>query len=132
MNKQFSKQIKGLPFEFYYGAIASVVRTKYRAVDMPLTSKGANEAHEQGIHAIVHGHRNLHFGQRIAVRKGLLNFECDTTMDINSRLKEDVPGHGAGVTVILPEKIILGISTDYKHVKVFDYKSIKSKGLENA
>lgn len=124
LNEQFLQQIQGLPFEFYYGFIANSVRTKYRPVDMPLTHIGSQLMHNLGVYAIIHGHRNLKHGQRIAVRKNLVNFECDTTMDINSRLKEGVPGYGAGVTLILPEKVILGVSSDYQHVKVFDYRSL--------
>jgi hypothetical protein len=42
-------------------------------------------------------------------------------MDRGSRSKEGLKGAGAGVTLIRPkEKIVLGISSDYKHAKVFD------------
>lgn len=124
LNAQFVKQIRGLPFDFYYGPIANLVRTKYRAVDLPLTQAGSTLAHRLGIHAIIQGHRNLRHGQRIALRKNLINFECDTTMDINSRKNEKIPGYGAGVMMISPEKVIVGISSDHKYKKVFDYSSL--------
>ena len=77
LNRQFRRQLQGSSFDFYYGSIANALRTKYRAVDMSLSRRGGKLAHDSGIHAIVHGHRNLMHGQRIALRKGLVNFECD-------------------------------------------------------
>lgn len=125
INKQFKKQLSGNAFEFYYGPIANLIRTKYRNVDMPLSKIGTQFAQKAGIHAIVHGHRNLHKGQRIALRKGLVHFECDVTLDAGSRDKEGLVGAGAGATLIHPQGIIIGISTDYHKIKVFDFHAIK-------
>ena len=119
LNKLFRSQLMGSPFEFYYGPIANMIRTKYREVDMPLTYSGTGQAHQAGILALVHGHRNLHRGQRIALRKKILHFECDVTLDKGSREKEGLTGDGAGATLISPQGYILGISTDYDHIKVF-------------
>ena len=69
---------------------------------------------------IVHGHRNLLQGQRIMLRKGIINFECDTTMDRGSRKKESLPGTGASVTIFKREGIVVGVSSDYPKIKVFD------------
>ncbi len=132
LNKLFKKQLTGNPFEFYYGPIANTIRTKYRAVDMPLTWHGTQQAHAAGVHVIVHGHRNLHRGQRIAVRKGLLHFECDVTLDKGSRKKEGLSGNGAGATLIRPTGQILGISSDYKKVKVFHHPSILTEKEVNS
>ncbi|WP_017446170.1 metallophosphoesterase [Gayadomonas joobiniege] len=128
INKQFQSALKASPFEFYYGPIANTIRTKYRVVDMPLTQIGTEHAHKAGIYAIMHGHRNLHHGQRIAVRKGLLHFECDVTLDINSRQKEGLKGLGAGVTLISPKQYIAGISTDYPKIKFFQPDRITNNG----
>ena len=119
LNRQFHRQLQGSGFEFYYGSVANAIRTKYRAVDKPFSRRAGQLVHDYGIHAIVHGHRNLLHGQRIALRKGLVNFECDTTMDRNTREKEGLQGHGAGVTVVHPDGWVMGISTDYPHAKVF-------------
>jgi hypothetical protein len=119
LNRQFRRQLQGSCFEFYYGSIANTIRTKYRAVDMPLSRRGVRAANRSGIHAIIHGHRNLRHGQRIALRNGLVHFECDITMDRNSRKKEGLRGHGAGVTVVHPDGWIMGISTDYPQAKMF-------------
>ncbi|MCK4710933.1 MAG: metallophosphoesterase [Gammaproteobacteria bacterium] len=124
LNKQFRQLMLGNPFEFYYGPFANIMRTKYRDVDMPLTRTGVKKLHQQGIRAVVHGHRNLLHGQRLMLRKGLLNVECDTTLDRNSRKKEGLKGVGAAVTVIHPEGYILGISNDYPFIKLFDPKHI--------
>jgi len=68
---------------------------------------------------VVHGHRNVYRGQRIVCRHGMINFECDTTMDGNSRKKEGLKGPGAGVTIIKPEGVVLGISSDYPRIKLY-------------
>jgi hypothetical protein len=126
LNRRFRRQLQGSGFEFYYGSIANALRTKYRAVDMPLSRRGVELAHNSGIHAIVHGHRNLLHGQRIALRKGIVNFECDITMDRNSRKNEGLKGHGAGVTVVHPDGWLMGISTDYPQAKIFEPDTLVS------
>lgn len=128
VNRIFRKQLKGNDLSFYHGPIANSIRTKYRAADHPLTRKGAQFAHASGLHAIIHGHRNVYHGQRIALRKGLVNFECDTTMDSGSRAREGLRGAGAGVTIIHPEKVILGISSDHDYIKVFDPLTLDTTG----
>jgi hypothetical protein len=120
LNREFHKQLFGYPFEFYYGPLANMIRTKYRPGDMPLTAYGADLIHEMGIHAVVHGHLNLHHGQRIVLRRGIVNFECDTTLDRNSRVKEGLSGHGVAVTIIEPDGQVIGISSDYPYKKVFE------------
>ncbi|MBN4077177.1 metallophosphoesterase [Mariprofundus ferrooxydans] len=124
LNGLFKQQLQGSAFEFYYGSVANTIRTKYRCVDKPLSRKGVAYAHQAGIHAIVHGHKNLHHGQRISVRNSLLNFECDVTLDIGSRSKEGLTGRGAGATMIDPDGYILGVSSDYDYIKVFDAREI--------
>ncbi|MFC1774326.1 metallophosphoesterase [Pseudomonadota bacterium] len=124
VNKRFRKQLKGNDLSFYHGPIANSIRTKYRAADHQLTHKGARFAHESGIHAIIHGHRNVYHGQRIVLRKDLVNFQCDTTMDSGSRVREGLKGAGAGVTIIRPEKLVLGISSDHEYIKVFEPSSL--------
>ncbi len=124
LNGLFKKQLHGSAYEFYYGSVANTIRTKYRCQDKPLSRKGAMHAHQAGIHAIVHGHKNLHRGQRISVRKSMLNFECDVTLDIGSRSREGLIGRGGGATLIHPAGYILGISSDYDRIKVFDTSAI--------
>jgi hypothetical protein len=120
LNRKFRKLMFDDPFDFYYGPFANIIRTKYRNVDMPLTRHGVKKVRKKGIHVLVHGHRNLHHGQRLMMRKGLLNVECDTTLDRNSREKEGLKGPGAAVTIIHPQGRIIGISTDHPYIKVFD------------
>jgi len=124
LNKLYQRQVKNNLFEFYYGPLANIMRTKYRDVDMPLTSYGVEKIYEKGIHAIVHGHRNHLDGQRLMLRKGILHIESDTTMDRNSRKKEGLAGYGAGVTIIRPEGQIIGISADYPYAKVFEPRGL--------
>jgi len=124
LNEKFRELMFSNPFDFYYGPFANIMRTKYRDVDMPLTRNGVKKIHNQGIRVVVHGHRNMLHGQRLMLRKGLLNVECDTTLDRNSRKKEGHKGVGAAVTVIHPNGYILGISNDYPFIKLFDPKNI--------
>ncbi|MEN8167176.1 MAG: metallophosphoesterase family protein [Pseudomonadota bacterium] len=124
LNRLFHDHVREELFEFYYGPLANIIRTKYREVDLPLTHKGVNMIHQAGIHAIVHGHDNRHHGQRIMVRKGIVNFECDATVDQHSRRSEGLQGCGAAVTIFHPDKLVMGISTDYPFVKIFDPSSL--------
>jgi len=119
LNRCFRDQLEGDAFALYYGPIGNCFRTKYRKVDMPFTGKGAASARHAGIHAVIHGHRNVLHGQRIVRRHGMLHFECDTTMDGNSRKKEGLEGAGAGVTIIRPEGVVMGISTEYPRIKLY-------------
>ena len=122
MNKQFRAALFAEPFDLYYGSIANTVRTKYRPEDRDLSKSGAGKIRDSGIHAIVHGHRNLLNGQRIMLRRGMINFECDATVDSHSRDKEGLKGKGAAATVIHPDGHILGISTDFPFAKLFEPK----------
>ncbi len=119
LNRLYKNLLKKNLFEFYYGSVANTLRTKYRDVDKPFSRQGAISAFRQGIHFIIHGHRNLTNGQRIMLRKGMVHIESDITMDRNSRKKEGLDGYGVGVTIIDPDGKIIGISTDYAHAKIF-------------
>ncbi|WP_159267460.1 metallophosphoesterase family protein [Zhongshania aliphaticivorans] len=119
VNKIYKKQIEKNLFDFYYGSVANTMRTKYRDVDMPLTKEAVKSAFREGIHAVVHGHRNRLEGQRLMLRQGMLHIEGDITMDRNSRIKEGLSGIGIGATIIEPQGWVLGISNDYPAIKVF-------------
>ena len=120
LNRQFRHQLKSSPFDCYYGSHANTIRTKYRTDDHQLTRHGSWNLHSVGIHTIVHGHRNLLHGQRIALRKSIVHFECDITLDAHSRSHEGLTGFGGGATLIQPEGRVLGISSDYHRIKLFD------------
>lgn len=126
LNRRFRKQIYHDPFEFYYGPLANTLRTKYRELDRPWTRLGADRLHTVGVHALVHGHDSLRCGQQMVMRKGMLNVQCDATVDRNSRVKEGIAGLGAAVTVFLPQRRIMGISSDAEHIKLFDPESLLS------
>ena len=133
LNHQFRHALKHKPFSFYYGPLCNSIRTKYRDVDHPLTSHGTRYIRRAGISAVIHGHRNLHNGQRISLRKSVLNFECDASVDSHTRSKEGLKGFGAGVTIIEPKGHILAISTDYPYAKLFkpDMTLVKLKKLKH-
>ncbi len=128
VNREFNKQLQGNPMRFYYGPLANAIRTKYRPGDRPLTKAGAQQVHDNDIHVIVHGHKAMRYGQRISVRKTIVNFECDVTLDRHSRCRDGLKGSGAGVTIIRPDKKIIGISTDHPYVKVFDPGDLLQSG----
>ncbi len=119
LNREFNVKLRKDLFDFYYGPLANTIRTKYREVDRPLTLRGVEAVRKKKIHAIVHGHLHLRHGQRITLRKGMINIECDATLDRNTRQREGVDVSGAAVTIIHPEGTVKGISTDYPFVKVF-------------
>lgn len=120
INTLYRETIQSDLFGFYYGPLANTMRTKYRDVDMPLTEYGVEIAGRQGLHAVVHGHRNRTNGQRIALRQGMIHIEGDITLDRNSRRKEGLRGYGMGVTIIRPEGRVIGISNDFPYAKVFE------------
>ncbi len=125
LNQQFSEHSADELFDFYYGPLANTIRTKYREVDLPMTQRGIDWLHTAGIHAIVHGHKNMRYGQRIMLRKGLVNFECDASVDRHTRKLEHLDSqHGAAVTLFQPAGQVLGISTDYPFIKVFQPTSV--------
>lgn len=120
LNREFNDKVRMDLFDFYYGPLANTIRTKYREVDRPLTLRGVESVRNRKIHAIVHGHVHLQHGQRITLRKGMINFECDSTLDRNTRKRNGVEGHGAAVTIIHPDGLVKGISVDYPFIKVFE------------
>ncbi|UCB54688.1 MAG: metallophosphoesterase [Thiotrichales bacterium] len=129
LNREFKKQLKGDPMRFYYGPVANAIRTKYRPGDRQLTGAGARQVHANDMHVIVHGHKSMRNGQRITMRKSIVHFECDVTLDRHSRARDGLKGAGAGVTIIRPDKKILGISTDHPYVKVFDPNNLLGSGV---
>jgi hypothetical protein len=120
LNDLFHRMREDRLFELYNGTIGNMFRTKYRPVDRPLTYEGVLNMHRAGIYIIVHGHRNIEGGQRIVLRNGLVNFECDCSVDQNTRALESLDGAGGAATVFRPDGVVLGVSTDHPRVKVFD------------
>ncbi|MDU0355846.1 metallophosphoesterase [Paraglaciecola aquimarina] len=88
INQQFKQLIKQDLFTFYYGTLANSLRTKYRPVDLPLTENGVKTFKQQGLHVVVHGHKNRKQGQRIVNQHGIMHIEADITLDRNSRKKK--------------------------------------------
>jgi len=120
VNREFRQALIDDPFSLYHGIIGNAFRTKYRGPDDDFTSAGADDLHEAGIHAVVHGHRNNGYGQRVLLRRGMMNFECDTTLDRNTRLQEGLTGIGTAVVIFEPDGTVQGISRDYPYIKVFN------------
>jgi hypothetical protein len=107
-------------FQLYHGPVGNVVRTKYRDIDPPLTPGGVAALHLAGVHAIVHGHRSLPDGQRLTLRGGVLHFECDASVDCNTRAREGLLGPGGAAVIIQPDGVVQAISTDYPSIKSLD------------
>jgi hypothetical protein len=119
LNSAFRQVLREDPFELYHGVIGNIFRTKYRTFDYKFTKQGVKKLHHAGIYAIAHGHRNVLQGQRVLIRAGMLNFECDASVDCNTRSIEGIYGPG-GATVRFDRKgYVDGISTDYPYVKRF-------------
>jgi hypothetical protein len=54
------------------------------------------------------------------LRKGLLHFECDATVDLNTRRAQGLAHPGGAVTLIEEDGIVRAVSTDHAFVKEFD------------
>jgi hypothetical protein len=117
---RFRAALENDPFELYNGPLGNMFRTKYRDLDLPFTERGLRQLHRVGIHAIVHGHRNVFLGQHMNFRRGMLNFACDACIDRNTRQIESLPGDGSAATIIAEDGTIYGLSADHPAVKVFD------------
>jgi len=56
----------------------------------------------------------------------MIHFECDATLDRNSRKKEGLKWIGAAATLFNSDHRVLGISSDYPFIKVFDPQALKA------
>ena len=119
INARYRAEQGAHPFAFYFGPLANLVRTKYRASDAALTQQGVAVLHGLGIHMVVQGHVNNQSGQRLLAKQGLLHLEGDVTLDRASRRLEGLSGIGAGATLIFPSGDVIGLSTDYPRAKHF-------------
>jgi len=120
LNLEFHNCFYEDPFKLYHGPLGNTFRTKYRASDNIFSEAGAIALHKAGIYAIVHGHRNIRHGQRIVIRENMLNFECDASVDRNTRIKEGLDGPGGAVVIFEKDGVVKGISTDYPFIKSFN------------
>lgn len=119
VNARFREEASQDPFAFYFGSVANLVRTKYRATDKQLTEAGVQSLLSRGIKMVVQGHVNNHQGQRLLAKRGLLHLEGDVTLDRASRHLEGLSGIGAGATLIHPTGDIVGLSADFPAAKHF-------------
>jgi amphi-Trp domain-containing protein len=60
----------------------------------------------------------------MVMRQGLLNFECDASVDRNTRKLLGLSGAGGAATVFRSNGVVEGISTDYPHIKRLDAVSV--------
>jgi hypothetical protein len=119
LNRSFKDVLVSDPFELYHGVIGNAFRTKYRPLDYEFSPVGVAHLHRCGIYAIVHGHRNILQGQRVLIREGMLNFECDATVDCHTRLSAGLEGPGGAVMIFSADGRVSGLSTDYPYIKTF-------------
>lgn len=118
LNAWYDRLLRGDLCHLHDGPVGNSVRTQYRASDHPLTAHGVARLQAAGVLAIVHGHRTLGQGQRMVIRQGLLNVECDATLDCNSRFKHGLVGLGAAAVVFKPGGVVEAISSDYPYRRV--------------
>lgn len=120
LNDWFKERQENDLYDLYHGVLGNCFRTKYRDADYPLTSQGVQDIHSRGIYAVVHGHRNSLEGQKLVIRHGLLNLECDCSMDDNTRVIEGLSGSGLAYTSFLNSGKVLARSSDHPKTKVFE------------
>lgn len=131
INHEFKAALLDDSFALYYGVLGNVFRTKYRVVDFSLSDIGAGCLDKIGVYAIVHGHRNLLRGQNLVLRQGILNFECDASIDVNTRRREGLVGRGAAAVVFTADGNVNAYSADYGFIKRFSPASIEINGLHS-
>lgn len=119
VNAAYARAAEGASLGFYFGPLANLVRTKYRASDCALTAAGVEVLNRAGLHMVVQGHVNNHAGQRLLAKRGLLHLEADITLDRASRALEGLDGIGAGATLIFPSGDVIGLSRDHPRAKHF-------------
>jgi len=112
VNQQFRRSLSTDPFGLYNGALGNMFRTKYRVQDFPFTASGADDLQRAGIHAIVHGHKTHASGQQVELRHGIAHFECDASLDRNTRREAGLPGLGVATTIFGPGGVC-AISSDF-------------------
>jgi hypothetical protein len=120
VNTVFRQTMREDLFDLYNGPFGNAFRTKYRNADLALSKGGIRRLHRSGNYAVMHGHRNHIDGQRLTMRGGLLNFECDASVDRHTRQKEGLAGAGGAVALVDPGGFVAAISADFDHTKVFD------------
>lgn len=100
LNQEFNRKLQqGKIFEIYYNELGNVVRTKYRDKDHPLSELGVQALKNQGIHALVNGHRAHINGQQLVFRNKLLHIECDAELNANCRAKSQLAPGASAVTM---------------------------------
>ena len=119
VNAAYARGAENPTLGFYFGPLANLVRTKYRASDCSLTAAGVKTLNRAGLHMVVQGHVNNHAGQRLLAKQGLLHLEGDITLDRTSRALEGMDGIGAGATLIFPSGDVIGLSRDHPRAKHF-------------
>ncbi|MEM7363302.1 MAG: hypothetical protein AAF525_04725 [Pseudomonadota bacterium] len=124
LNRQFSAALTENPFAMYHGVLGNCFRTKYRDYDFEFSERGSQCMHRAGLFAIVHGHRNICHGQRLTLRHDMLNFECDASVDMNTRRLEGLEGPGAAVVTFEPDGSVCARSTDHPRLRRFRPGSI--------
>ena len=117
LNRRFGAALRADPFVLYNGHLGNMFRTKYRDLDFPFTQSGAEALERSGIHAIVHGHKTHITGQQIEMRHGIINFECDASLDRNTRLQSGLAGVGRAATIIGTGSV-RAISSECESVRV--------------
>ena len=126
INDMFQNTLRnGKIFEIYYSAFGNIVRTKYRNKDFPLTSKGTQHLKDQGIFALVNGHRAHLDGQKLYVRAGILNFECDTELNSNCRKKQGLNHQGESATIFSINGTVSALCSDLYSPKIFTPNKIR-------
>lgn len=120
LNRRFEHALRtGKIFQIYYSSMGNVVRTKYRDNDFPFTQQGADNLRKTGIYAIVNGHRSHLDGQKIYLRQGILNFECDTELNSNCRQKHGLTSKGESVTIFNTDGMVSALCSDLPQPKQF-------------
>lgn len=117
LNREFQQELREAPMRMYHGTLGNCVRTRYRISDEPLSDTGIRALEGAGVSLLVHGHSGINGEvedgcQRLSWRGGVMDLNCDVTINVHRRAISGIEDLGAAVVVLQPSGLLCGLSAD--------------------
>jgi hypothetical protein len=128
LNDEFRRMLKVSPMAMYHGNLGNCVRTRYRISDEPLGDGGIRALEQAGVSLLVHGH-SVSGGddgdgcQRLSRRGGVMDVDCDVTINVHRRAKLGLEQAGAAVVILQPSGLLCGLSSDMESGRWVDCRA---------
>ncbi len=125
LNAEFQRMLKEAPMAMYHGTLGNCVRTRYRISDEPLGDDGLRALEEAGLSLVVHGHSGARGDegdrcQRLSRRGGVMDLDCDVTINVHRRAKRGLEGLGASVVMLQQSGLLCALSLDSERGRWID------------